>query len=416
MVLTRSVESEDRLDQNGSEQHDPRWVSPVLVCHNYYQQRGGEDQSFEAEVSLLGSRGHDVVRYTVHNDDIDRMRGWDIAGRTVWNQRSYREVRALIRQRRPRLMHCTNTFPLMSPAVYYAARHEGVPVVQSIRNYRLRCLNGLFLRNGRACEDCLDKPIPWPGIVHRCYRDNRAASAVVASALTAHRMMRTWTRAVNLYVTLTEFARAKLIEAGLPAHKIVVKPNFVDPDPGPGSGRGGYAVFVGRLSAEKGIETMLSAWFRGDASLPLKVVGDGPLAERVREAAAQNPKIHMLGRRPIDEVFRIIGDARLLVMPSECYETFGRAIIEAFATGTPVVASRLGAMAELVEHGRTGLQFTAGDPVDLARRVGELASAACPADWRRSAREEYERQYTGAANYRALIGLYQRTLQGDTPL
>ena len=381
----------------------------ILLCHNYYQQPGGEDQSFAAEARLLEQRGHDVLRFTRHNDAIDGLSRWDVVRRTLWSRQSYRELRRLIRRERPDVMHCTNTFPLISPAAYYAARAEGVPVVQSLRNYRLLCPNALFLRDGRVCEDCLGKTIPWPAIVHGCYRESRAASAVVSLMLAGHRTLRTWTRAVDLYFTLTEFARRKLVEGGLPAERIVVKPNFIDPDPGPGNGCGGHVIFVGRLSPEKGIDTLLAAWAQDSSLPPLKVVGDGPLADKVQDAAASDRRIEWLGRRSAEDVLGLVGEAACLVMPSVWYETFGRTIIEAFARGTPVLASRIGALAELVEEGRTGLLFTPGDAADLAAGVRRLlADAPSLGRMRREARQEYERKYTADLNYRQLLAIYQR--------
>jgi hypothetical protein len=222
----------------------------VLFCHNFYQQSGGEDLCFAAEASLLEAHGHQVLRFTRHNDAIARMSRFEVAGLAIWNRDTFHELRKLIRRERPTVMHCTNIFPLISPAAYYAARAEGVPIVQSLRNYRLFCLNACFLRNDRVCEDCLGKGIPWPGVLHGCYRSSRTASAVVAAMLSLHRVMRTWTRMVDRYFTLTEFSRQKFIQGGLPAKLIAVKPNFIDPDPGPGRGQGGYAVFIGRLSPE----------------------------------------------------------------------------------------------------------------------------------------------------------------------
>jgi glycosyltransferase involved in cell wall biosynthesis len=383
----------------------------ILLCHNYYQQPGGEDQSFAAEARLLEQRGHGVLRFTRHNDAVGGLGRWDVARRTLWNRQTYGELRRLIRRERPDVMHCTNTFPLISPAAYYAARAEDVPVVQSLRNYRLLCPNALFLRNGRVCEDCLGKAVPWPAVVHGCYRDSRAASAVVSLMLAGHRALRTWTRAVDLYFTLTEFARRKLIEGGLPAERIVVKPNFIDPDPGPGSGRGGYAIFVGRLSPEKGIDTLLGAWAHDDTLPPLKVVGDGPQAEVVRAAAERDRRIDWLGRRSAAEVLALVGEAACLVMPSVWYETFGRTIIEAFARGTPAVASRIGALAELVEAGRTGLLFSPGDAADLAARVRQLlAEPAALPRMRFAARQEYQEHYTADLNYRQLIAIYERAV------
>lgn len=385
----------------------------LLLCHNYYQQRGGEDESFEDEAALLAEHGHDVVRYTVHNDSLATMGGWQAARRTLWNGDTYRALRTLIRRERPVLMHCTNTFPLLSPAAYYAARAEGVPVVQSLRNYRLLCANALFLRDGRPCEACLGKAVGWPGVVHACYRGSRAASAVVALMTATHRAARTWQRGVDLYYTPSAFARQKFIEAGWPGARIAVKANFVSPDPGPGDGRGGYAVYVGRLSPEKGIHTLLAAWARLPGAPRLKIVGDGPLAPTLAAAAAANPALELLGRRSRAEVLSIVGAAALLVLPSLTYETLGRTLIEAFARGTPVVASRLGAMAEVVGDGVTGRLFAPGDAADLATQVQRLLDEpAALARCRAAARQEFEAKYTAARNYQQLLDLYTRVLQG----
>jgi glycosyltransferase involved in cell wall biosynthesis len=383
----------------------------VLLCHNYYQERGGEDESFEAEAGLLEAHGHAVVRFTLHNDAIRAMSRWAVARRTVWSRETYRQLRNLIRRERPAVLHCTNTFPLVSPSAYYAARAEDVPVVQSLRNYRLLCPNGLFLRNGQVCEACLGKAVPWPGVVHGCYRGSRAASAVVAGMIAGHKVLRTWTRAVTLYFTLTEFARRKFVEAGWPEDRIAVKPNFVHPDPGPGSGAGGYGVFVGRLSPEKGVRVVLEAWSRLPVPVPLKIIGDGPQSAEVEAAARTNPAIEWLGRRPLPDVLRILGDAAFLVMPSIVYETLGRSMIEAFARGTPVVASRLGAMAEVVADGRTGLHFAPGNAGDLAAQVVRLLTdRPALARMRQAARQEFEAKYTAEQNYRMLLELYRRAL------
>jgi glycosyltransferase involved in cell wall biosynthesis len=381
----------------------------IILCHNYYQQPGGEDESFAAEARLLEAHGHEVHRCTLHNDAIETMGRLGLARRTFWNAQAYTMVRALARRERPAVVHCTNTFPLLSPAVYYAARAEGVPVVQSLRNYRLLCPGGLFLRDGRVCEDCLGKAVCWPGVRHACYRGSRAASAVVAGMLAGHRLLGTWAHAVDLYFTPSAFARQKFIEAGFAADRIAVKPNFIDPDPGPGTGAGGYAVFVGRLSEEKGLDVLLGAWARLAEALPLKVVGDGPLAAQVQAAAARDARIEWLGRLPPAEVLEIVGDASMLVMPSTWYETFGRTIMEAFARGTPALASRLGAMAELIDDGRTGYLFNPGDATDLAAKVRRLrADPEAGARMRREARREFEEKYTAAQNYRLLLDLYER--------
>jgi glycosyltransferase involved in cell wall biosynthesis len=383
----------------------------ILVAHNRYQQRGGEDESTSLEVALLKSRGHEVIEFVEDNQRISRLTSLEVASRTIWSQESYRRLRRRIREQRPDLVHLQNFFPLISPAAYYAARAEGVPVVQTLRNYRLLCPNALFFRDGHACEDCLGKALPWPGVVHACYRGNRAATGVVAAMLVTHRGLRTWKRMVDTYVALTDFARQKFIQGGIPSEKIIVKPNFVHPDPGPGGGRGGYALFVGRLSPEKGIGTVLAAWEQSGEPLALKIVGDGPLAGQVIEAAKRLPRVEWLGRRPVEEVYRLMGEASVVIFPSEWYETFGRVAVEAFAKGTPLIAANIGAIAELVDHGRTGLYFRPGDPKDLAAQVEWILSHPTElAEMRRAARAEFEAKYTAERNYRMLTSIYRSAI------
>jgi glycosyltransferase involved in cell wall biosynthesis len=231
-----------------------------------------------------------------------------------------------------------------------------------------------------------------------------------------HRWRKTWSEAVDVYYTPTEFARQKFITGGLPAHKILVKPNFLDPDPGPGAGDGRYVTFVGRLVEEKGVRTLLGAWQQMSDNIGLKIVGDGPLASLVREAASHDRRITWLGQLTSQELLEVVARAALLVFPSVWYETFGRTIMEAFACGTPVLASRMGAMAELVEEGRTGALFAPGDAIDLAARLTEhWQSPKRLAALRVGARREFEVRFTGAANLEHLRRIYQAALSGGRP-
>jgi glycosyltransferase involved in cell wall biosynthesis len=302
-----------------------------------------------------------------------------------------------------------NFFPLWSPSVYYAAMRCGVPVVQTLRNYRLLCSNAVFFRGNRVCEDCLGRFMPWPGILHACYRDSYAASSVVAAMIGLHKIAGTWQRRINTYIALTDFAREKYIAGGLPEEKIVVKPNFLDPAPSPGSGDGGYALFVGRLSAEKGIATMLEAWKTADRALPLKIAGDGPLVEQVKAAAAANTSIHYLGRTAPEETLELMRRAEFLVFPSGCYEGMPRTVLEAFATGTPVLASDLGATATMVTPEVTGFHFAPGNVAELREKV-EWCARNLPRvrSLREMARRAFEASYTGAANAESLLRIYQK--------
>jgi glycosyltransferase involved in cell wall biosynthesis len=383
----------------------------VLIAHNFYQQPGGEDQVFRSELALLKAHGHEPVAFEMHNDAVDALSKLKLAAATVWNRDSARKLGEAVVANHIDIVHFHNTFPLMSPSVYYAAHKAGAAVVQTLHNFRLLCPGANFFREGRVCEDCLGKSIPLAGVKHKCYRDSRAASAATAAMLTVHRAIGTWSGVVDAYITPTNFARDKFISGGLPEDRIFAKPNFVDPDPGlrAGSvgGDGEYAIFVGRLSHEKGLDVLLRAW--QDKSLPrLKIVGDGPLADQVKAAVASNPAVEWLGRREMDEVFDLIGAASLLVFPSECYETFGRTAVEAFAVGTPVVASGHGAPGDVVGNGRTGLHFKPSDAGDLAAKVKQLmGDRDLRVRMRDDVRREYLAKYTGAQNYDMLMNIYE---------
>ncbi len=377
----------------------------ILTAHNYYLEPGGEDQVFRSEAHLLEDRGHAVLRHSVDNRRAIGMSRLRIAASAVWNRSSGHEFRSLMAAHRPEVVHFHNTFPLLSPACYDAAREGGAAVIQTLHNYRLLCPGALLERGSGPCESCVGRQLAWPGILHGCYRSSRAATAALAGMTAVHGAAGTWSRAVDVYVALTRFARARFVEGGLPAAKIVVKPNFVWPDPGRGAGRGGYALFAGRMSEEKGLATLAAAWKLLDGAPPLKAAGDGPLAGTLTGV----PGVEWLGRRTREDVFGLMQEASFLVFPSLCYEGLPMAVLEAFACGLPVIASRRGAMAEVVEDGRTGLLFRPSDAADLAATVAWAATHPTELSrMRREARAEFESRYTAGLNYQALIEIYER--------
>ena len=382
----------------------------TLLCHNYYRVKGGEDFSFEDEARLLEAQGHEVIRYVRNNAEIDAMPRWSTAWRTVWNRRTYREITELVARERPDILHCTNTFPLISPAVYDAAREAGVPVVQALRNYRLLCPSATLFRDGSVCELCVGRAVPWSSVRYGCYRESRVASGVVASMLTLGRARGQWDR-VDMYYAPSEFTRQKFIAAGMPEDRIMVKPNFVAPDPGPGDGRDGTVVFVGRLTPEKGVSVVLEAFQRMRRPVRLLILGDGDLSEDVELAAAEDSRIEWLGECTHAEVLDVVGRAACLVAPSVWYEPFGRTVIEAFARGTPVVASSIGGLAELVEDGRTGYLVRPDDAGHLAETLDRLLDdPAGMARMRSAARQEYLARYTPERNYGRLLKVYESAI------
>ena len=395
----------------------------ILVVHNRYRVRGGEDGVFETECRLLEEAGHKVVRYEKDNRDIpDRGGRLGLALRTIWNPRTYCEIRAIIRAERPDVVHCHNTFPLVSPSVYWAAAREGVPVVQTLHNYRLACLDGYLFREGHVCEDCLGRT-PWRGVCRRCYRDSRAQSFVAAAMLLVHRLLGTWRCKVARYIALTDFAKAKFVQAGLPADKIVVKPNAFAPPaqtrPALASGSRNLGisesrgenpriresensaslrvVYLGRLSPEKGVDILLRAWALLDngsdvADHPalsssiqhsafsiqhcsLSIIGSGPEEDALRSLAASlgiASSVSFLGALPRDQALAALSSASLLVLPSVCYETFGLTVLEAASQGVPAVVTNIGSQASLVQDGITGRLVPPGDPAALAAALRNL--------------------------------------------
>ena len=392
----------------------------ILIVHNYYQQSGGEDEVFEAETELLRNQGHEVIHYIDNNSRIGNMNCLSIAVNTLWSRNSKGEIAKLLHLTKPDIAHFHNTFLLTSPSAYYACREAQVPVVQSLHNPRLLCPSANLYRDGNVCEDCVGKTMPLPGIVHGCYRNSISQTAVVAAMLTLHRCLKTWKDKVDTYIVFTDFYRNKFIEGGLPPEKIVLKPHFISPDPEcRGEAPGDYALFIGRLDKEKGIPTLLKAW-RNMSDIPLKIRGSGGLLEYVQDSISENDlgNIEIIGRLSTEDLYTLIKNARFLVWPSEgYYETFGLVAIEAFACGVPVIASRIGTLAENVEDGYSGLHFNPGDSGDLCSKVrwawdnpGKMIEMG------KNARKEYEAKYTPEKNYRMLLDIYERTMEESRPV
>jgi glycosyltransferase involved in cell wall biosynthesis len=383
----------------------------ILLLHNHYRQAGGEDVAMTREQALLATYGHHVRSYTVSNDSV---RSWREAIATAcfvpYSPGARKRVSIEIERFRPDIVHVHNFFPLLSPSIYDSCRAAGVPVVQSLHNYRLVCANAMLFRDGHVCEDCLGKAVALPGVIHGCYR-GRAASAPVAAMIMLHRLLGTWCHKVNMYIAPTEFCRGKFIQAGIRPEKIAVKPNFVHPDPGPGDGSGEYALFVGRLTREKGLLTLLRAWQSLHGQIQLKVVGDGPLAPQVCAAARRMSGVDWVGPQSTERVLELMKAARVLIVPSLWYEICPIVIAEAYAVGLPVIAANIGTLRSLVDHGRTGLLFNPDDSADLAEKATWFWMNPHVVEMRQAARREFERTFTPARNYEILLAIYGQAIR-----
>ena len=378
----------------------------VLQVHTRYRQAGGEDQVVEAERRLLEAAGISVHQVLFDNADLRESMSpvgdLRLAASTIWSRAAERRVGAAIATHQPDVMHVHNTFAAASPSVYTAA--DGVPVIQTLHNYRMVCPVATAFRDGRACTDCVGRFAPWPGVLHACVHGSRSQSAVAATTIAVHRALGTFQRRIAIYVALTAFQRQLMIDGGLPAERIRVISNFLEPDPGIGNGPRSGILYVGRLAEEKGVGVLL----RAAALRPgmIRVAGDGPLQSLAKRAGAVGD-IEYLGpleRLPVLEELR---RAIALVLPSIWFEGFPLAVLEAYATGTPVIASRIGSLAEIVEDGVTGMLAEAHDAEGLGERLRWAAGHPQEMDEMGSrARHQYETRFRGPTHLAALLNTY----------
>lgn len=387
----------------------------IMIVHNTYREAGGEDVVFENEKRLLQLNGHVVIPFVRSNFELkDEYFLNRIATVTemIWSTKSRREFAAVVDAERPDIVHVHNTFMAISPSIYSACSVRNIPIVQTLHNFRLLCPAGNFYRDGIICHECVTQSL-LQSVRHGCYRSSHGATAGVALMLAVHRALDTWRGSVTRFIVLTEFAKRKFIDAGFPSHKFVVKPNFIDQDPGERVGAGNYALFVGRLVENKGLRVLLNAWKVLHEQYPLHIVGDGQdrATLQAQVSKSQLSNITFRGRLSREEVIEAVKGARFVIVPSTLFEGLPMCIVESFACGTPVLCSRLGGLVEIVQEHSTGLHFNPGDSRDLAAKVEwswnhplELSQMG------RAARAKYETDYTAEKNYSLLMGTYEQAL------
>ena len=392
----------------------------ILQVHNRYQAGlGGEDTVVAEEQALLQQRGHDVEQLIATTQEGDTHGGMNVAltgVRAIWSASGYQDMTDALRRHRPDIVHVHNTFPLLSPSVYWAAHRFGVPVVQTLHNYRLTCANGLLLRGGEPCESCVGG-FPVAALRHRCYKNSLAATSAVVGMQMVNRVLGSYSSQVDAYIALTRFAKGIMVRAGLPETQIHVKPNFIAGRADaatPSTFRHSQIVFVGRIAPEKGLDLLLNAWAAlGADRHRLVVVGDGPQRRELQARVADDSSIEWRGWLDRRDVLQEIRQSQYLVLPSRWYEGFPMVLLEALCAGTPVIVSRLGALPEIIGEGLLGATFEAGNAAAL-RETLEAAFGAGPEEWREksaAARKAYCQSYTPEVNYKQLIDIYGRALR-----
>ena len=395
----------------------PNWSNRlrILIAHNRYQQKGGEDIVVAAESGLLNSYGHEVTHLDIDNDHIQTTLTCITASiGSFYSPHSHRLMQQAIQQQQPDIVHVHNFFPTFTPSVFYACAQARVPVIHTLHNYRMICASAILFRDGHVCEECVSSRSPLPGIRHACYRSSHTGSAVVGLGVALHSHLRTWSDKVSAYIALNNFAAGKLGSYRLPPEKIFVKPNFTI-DRGKGDGSGDYALFVGRLSPEKGLRTLIEADAVGDLGIEVVILGDGPMRDELFLAASR-PGSRLIYKGFVEQsgIFDYMRSARVLLWPSLSYEGGSMVLIEALSFGLPVIGADLGHGASLIHHQETGLLFPASDHHALSATLAAyLHDPAAEQRMRQRAREHYLTTYTPEINYQRLIEIYRKTIDSS---
>lgn len=382
----------------------------VLLIHNRYQQPGGEDSVLENEVRLLKEFGNRVEVIEFHNDEMVHVSAISRLRKLLWNQNSYHKVRDLLDVLRPDVVHVHNFFAVASPSVYEAAWQAKIPVVQTLHNYRLLCPSGVLSRNGQPCMECLGSALRWPSIKHSCYRSSRVETVGVVLLTVGHQLRGTWKNRVTRYIALTQSMRDIYISNGFSKDHVSVKPHFIFPDLSPATeSKRNQVLYLGRISIEKGVRFLIDAWRRYvSPDVNLTIAGDGPLRSEIDEASRHLPNVKVIGKIDKQRVFEELSRSRFIVVPSLCQETFGMVVLEAYAAGVPVLATRLGSFPELIEHGKTGLLFDPTSPEMLAAAVHELwGNPARCLEMGQAGYDLAHGRYSPKSNYEALIKIYE---------
>ncbi|MBA3523546.1 MAG: glycosyltransferase [Geodermatophilaceae bacterium] len=381
----------------------------ILQLHNDHQSLGGAPEVMAHEAALLTGAGHVVEQYRVAPAETLGLSAVRSATKSIWNVEVTREVAAKITSFRPDVAHVHTPFPLMSPAVFRTAKRLGVPTVTTLHSYRWSCVAATCFRDGHVCEDCVGKTLKLPGIRHRCYHGSLGASAALTGSLLLHRTIGTQQHKVDRWISLTGFGKRLLERDGLPADKIVVKPNSM-PDPGEPTGPAAepYVAIAARLVDVKGIETLLRAWPQVTPGLTLKIAGDGALRGAVEAAAAAYPTIEYLGWLGEAEVGALMAGARAMIVPSEWYEGLPLVVLRSLSYGTPLVVSDLENICEDIVGDDTGVAFATGDAAALAAALSGIVTAPQVwADRRAVARQSYLDRYTPEVDLARLEQIYR---------
>jgi glycosyltransferase involved in cell wall biosynthesis len=380
----------------------------VLLIHNKYQQRGGEDAVFENETELLRKHGNIVETIIYNNNDIAHLSKVELAIKLFYNKDSYSELNAIFKKFEPEIIHVHNFFPLASPSIFFAAKKNKIPIVVTFHNFRLICSNGILFKDNNTCEKCVNSVFPLSGIVNKCYRNSIIQTSLLTSMTAFHKLIKTWNKKIDGYICLTEFSKNKLVNSSLKLdeNKAYIKPNFSFEERIEVNKRENFYLFVGRLSEEKGIKTLLELGKKSE--IKLKIAGTGEMQEEVLAACKEFTNIEFLGQRNKEELNKLYSKCKALIFPSTWYEGFPMTIVEALSNGTPVICSEIGGLPEIIIHNYNGLLFEPNNTDSLLSSILDFEENKI--DFYANARKSYDDNFSSEKNYHALMSIYNKII------
>lgn len=385
------------------------------MVHNYYQQSGGEDEVFKNEIEILRNNNVEVSIYTISNSDIDNISKVEkikTGVNAIWSYKQYKNIISILAKHKPDVVHIHNFFPLISPSIFYACSNMKIPVVQTLHNYRLICPAATFLRENKVCEDCLTGSL-YNSVKHGCYRESKVQTIPVATMISINRVIKTWKNKVSRYIALTDFAKGKFVQAGIEEQLITVKPNFVIEPSTINDRRDNFLLFVGRISPEKGVGILLNAWsnIKDKKGMKLIIIGDGPDKDKFAKLYEEHEDIIFKGKIDHSKIINYMSRARFLLVPSIWYEGFPMTILEAYSVGTPVIASKIGSLQEVVKDSVTGFHFEKGSIDSLSKVIEEALFYKNYENLVNQTKKEYLNKYTPTVNAKMLMGIYSETIE-----
>lgn len=387
----------------------------ILIAHNHYGDfvTGGEAMVFNAETNLLENNGFDVLTFERSNSELIEKNVWNNANAIIhlhWSKQTIAEAGKIMDEFKPDVLHVHNYKFIITPSIFYAAKQRGIKTVLTLHNYRLMVPCGNFMtKDGQVCEKCLTEN-PINILKYRCAQGSVLKSYLQYRLFTKTKFkLNQLVDLVDTYIVLSNFAKYKLKQTGVPEEKIVVKPNFVTtenannlPD------KKERAVFIGRLSFEKGLINLINNW--ASINYPLYIIGTGPLEKRVKDFSKSNKNIVFLGNMENKKVKEFLAESSFLVFPSTLYEGMPITILEAMSVSLPVVASNLGPRNEMIQNGINGFLYESGNSIDFKEKVNMLIeNNELRRKMGKAAKEEYLRKYTPEINLKLLLDIYNKS-------